>query len=134
MDETAPPPLHPIESQRAIAVLEDAREKLLFLSRITPSISEHKQELSQAVGDEISKLMREQQELEARYESLTRARQEAEVRILLKRWQEQYHLLALQASSNRIRKKEINEELKSLAHALRESAKHLSRSLKVYPY
>ena len=81
-DEPAAPHLHPIESQRAIAVLEDAREKLLFLSRITPSISEHKQELSQAVGDEISKLMHEQQDLEARYEALTRARQEAEVRRL----------------------------------------------------
>jgi hypothetical protein len=80
--EDAPPPqLHPIESQRAIAVLEDAREKLLFLSRITPSISEHKQELSQAVGDEISKLMQDQQQLESQFEALTRARQEAEVRI-----------------------------------------------------
>lgn len=78
--EAPPPPLHPIEAQRAIAVLEDAREKLLFLSRITPGISEHKQELSQAVGDEIQKLMAEQQELEARFEALTRARQEAEVR------------------------------------------------------
>ena len=83
-EELAPPVLHAIESQRAISVLEDAREKLLFLSRITPSISEHKQELSQAVGDEISKLMHEQQVLEARYEELTRARQDAEVRSLIR--------------------------------------------------
>lgn len=74
-----PPPLHPIEAQRAISLLEDAREKLLFLSRITPSISEHKQELSQAVGDEITKLMGEQRVLEERYEELIKARQDAEV-------------------------------------------------------
>ena len=49
--------LSAIEAQRAIAVLEECLEKLAFLGSITPDVLAHRDELSQFVGDEISRII-----------------------------------------------------------------------------
>ena len=62
--------LGPIESQRVIAVLEETVEKLEFLGTITPNVLTQREELSKMVGDEISRLIEGQRDLEQRYENL----------------------------------------------------------------
>ncbi|OQR92126.1 hypothetical protein ACHHYP_04079 [Achlya hypogyna] len=62
--------LSPVEATRASAILEETIEKLSFLGSITPDILQHREELSQVVGDEISRIIQEQRRLEAKYESL----------------------------------------------------------------
>ncbi|RHY27414.1 hypothetical protein DYB32_006792 [Aphanomyces invadans] len=62
--------LSPIEATRASAIIEEAIEKLSFLGSITPDILQHREELSQVVGDEISRIIQDQRRLEAKYESL----------------------------------------------------------------
>lgn len=59
-----------IESARISAVVEEALEKLSFLASITPDVMAHRDELSQIVGDEITRIIQEQRSLEARYEEL----------------------------------------------------------------
>ena len=58
--------LSAIEAQRVIAVLEECTEKLVFLGSITPDVLAHCDELSQFVGDEISRIIEEQRQLERR--------------------------------------------------------------------
>ena len=60
--------LRPIMAQRSIAVIEDCLEKLAFLGSITPDVLAHRDELSQFVGDEISRIIDEQRRLEQRYD------------------------------------------------------------------
>ena len=72
--------MNPVDAQRTIALIEDAIEKLSFLGSLTPDIMAHRDELAAAVGEEITKLIEEQHNLEKRYEDLTRQRAEAEVR------------------------------------------------------
>ncbi|GLE08271.1 hypothetical protein PINS_up019322 [Pythium insidiosum] len=62
--------LTPTESLRACGILEEALEKLSFLGSITPDILQHREELSQIVGEEISRIIQEQRQLEAKYEKL----------------------------------------------------------------
>ena len=57
--------LSPIEAQRAVSVLEETVEKLTFLGSITPDVLQHRDELSKFVGDEISRIIHEQRQLEA---------------------------------------------------------------------
>jgi hypothetical protein len=66
--------LSPVEATRASAILEETIEKLTFLGSITPDILQHREELSQVVGDEIARIIREQKQLEAKYESLVSQR------------------------------------------------------------
>jgi hypothetical protein len=54
-----------VESERIVAVLEDAVEKLTFLDSITPDVLQHRDELSKFIGDEIQRTMNEQQSLES---------------------------------------------------------------------
>ena len=48
-----------IESARISAVVEEALEKLSFLASITPDVMAHRDELSQIVGDEITRIIQE---------------------------------------------------------------------------
>eukprot|EP01138_Halocafeteria_seosinensis_P014921 gb/GECG01015232.1/.p1 GENE.gb/GECG01015232.1/~~gb/GECG01015232.1/.p1 ORF type:complete len:393 (+),score=101.58 gb/GECG01015232.1/:1-1179(+) len=107
--------LNPVDAQRSIALIEDAIEKLSFLGSLTPDIMAHRDELAAAVGEEITRLIEEQHNLEKRYEELTRQRSEAE------------------ATSTRMLKKQITDEIQSLSQRLRESTKQLSRNLKENP-
>ena len=62
--------LSTVEAQRVIAILDETLEKLTFLGSITPDVLQHRDELSQIVGDEISRIIHEQRDLEAKYEEL----------------------------------------------------------------
>ena len=57
-------PLSFIESRRVAVVIEDAIEKLTFLESISPDVLQHRDELSKFVGDEISRIISVQRQLE----------------------------------------------------------------------
>lgn len=103
-----------VESVRVGAIIEEALEKLSFLASITPDIVAHRDELSQTVGDEITRILAQQRTLESRYEELVGQR------------------LALKAMSNK-RYKENQDEVRTVARALRESTNELCRNLKGNP-
>ena len=104
-----------IEAARISAVIEEALEKLSFLASITPDVMAHRDELSQIVGDEITRIIQEQRGLESRYEQLIKQR------------------TALKALSNKTKFHENQEQVKEVAKALRESTKELCRNLKGNP-
>jgi hypothetical protein len=104
-----------IESERIIAVLEDAVEKLTFLDSITPDVLQHRDELSKFIGDEIQRTMNEQRALESRYEELIEKR------------------AVVKGMHNKNRYKEIQDEIQDISRALRESTNNLVRSLKENP-
>ena len=104
-----------MESERIVAVLEDAVEKLTFLDSITPDVLQHRDELSKFIGDEIQRTMNEQQSLESRYEELIEKRAE------------------MKGMNNKSKYKEVQEEIQDIIRALRESTNNLVRSLKENP-
>lgn len=104
-----------IESERVIAIIEDAAEKLHFLDSITPDVLQHRDELSKFIGDEIERTMSEQRALESRYEELIEQR------------------AAMKGTHNKSRYKEIQDEIQDVSRALRESTNNLVRSLKENP-
>mmetsp|Transcript_34645 Transcript_34645/g.92166 ORF Transcript_34645/g.92166 Transcript_34645/m.92166 type:complete len:233 (-) Transcript_34645:1636-2334(-) len=107
--------LSAIETQRAIAILDETIEKLSFLGSITPDVLQHRDELSKFVGDEISHIIYEQRQLEARYEELIAQRG------------------ALKGLANKSKYKEVQCEIQDVSRALRESTKNLCRNLKDNP-
>jgi IQ domain-containing protein G len=107
--------LKPIMAQRSIAVIEDCLEKLAFLGSITPDVLAHRDELSQFVGDEISRIIDEQRRLEHRYEELIAQRG------------------ILKGLSNKSKYKQNQIEIQDVSRALRESTKNLCRNLKDNP-
>jgi len=104
-----------VESARISAIVEEALEKLSFLASITPDVMAHRDELSQIVGDEITRIIQEQRGLETRYEELIAQR------------------ASLKALSNKAKYKENQEQIKEVARALRDSTKELCRNLKGNP-
>lgn len=104
-----------IESARISSIIEEALEKLSFLASITPDVMAHRDELSQIVGDEITRIIQEQRGLELRYEELIAQR------------------ASLKALSNKAKYKENQELIKEVARALRDSTKELCRNLKGNP-
>ena len=108
-------PLTCVESQRAAAILEETIEKLTFLEAITPDVLQHRDELSKFVGDEISRIIREQRQLEQRYESLISQRG------------------TLKGLANKCKYKEVQNEIQGVSRALRDSTKNLCRNLKDNP-
>ena len=107
--------LNIVESERIVAVLEDAVEKLSFLDSITPDVLQHRDELSKFIGDEIQRTMNEQRGLEARYEELIEKR------------------AVMKGMHNKNKYKEVQEEIQDISRALRESTNNLVRSLKENP-
>jgi len=104
-----------VECERIIAILEDTTEKLSFLDSITPDILQHRDELSKFIGDEIARTLLEQKKLEKRYEELIEQR------------------ASMKGMVNKIRYKEVQDEIHDVSRALRESTNNLVRSLKENP-
>ena len=77
---SSPTQLSMLEALRVTAILQETLEKLSFLGSVTPDISQHREELSQIVGDEISKIISDQKMLEERYEDLVAKRGALKVR------------------------------------------------------
>ncbi|KAF0690502.1 Aste57867_18092 [Aphanomyces stellatus] len=107
--------LSPIEATRASAIIEETIEKLTFLGSITPDVLQHREELSQVVGDEISRIIQDQRRLEAKYESLISQRG------------------VLKGLANKSKFKENQKEIQEVSRALRESTRSLCRNLKDNP-
>ena len=107
--------LKPVMAQRSCAVIEDCLEKLAFLGSITPDVLAHRDELSQFVGDEISRIIDEQRRLEQRYEELIAQRG------------------VLKGLANKSKYKQNQIEIQDVSRALRESTKNLCRNLKDNP-
>ncbi|KAF1793730.1 hypothetical protein JG687_00011426 [Phytophthora cactorum] len=107
--------LTPTESLRACGVLEESLEKMSFLGSITPDILQHREELSQVVGEEISRIIQEQRQLENKYEKLIAQR------------------AVLKGLANKSKFKENQREIQDVSRLLRESTKSLCRNLKENP-
>mmetsp|Transcript_17383 Transcript_17383/g.54281 ORF Transcript_17383/g.54281 Transcript_17383/m.54281 type:complete len:141 (-) Transcript_17383:835-1257(-) len=104
-----------VESRRVAAVIEETVDKLNFLDSITPDVLQHRDELSKFVGDEISRIISEQRQLEQRYECLINQRG------------------TLKGLTNKSKYKEVQSEIQDVSRALRESTKNLCRHLKDNP-
>jgi hypothetical protein len=104
-----------VESQRACIILDDTVDKLEILGVMAPESTEIKDELSQLVSDEISRIIEEQRRLQARYEELIMQRSQ------------------LKNVTNKSKYKEIQTELEEVATALRYATKVLCRNLKENP-
>ena len=107
--------LSDLEAERIIAIVEDATEKLGFLDSITPDVLQHRDELSKFIGDEISKAMSGQKDLEREYERLIEER------------------AAMKGMVNKSKYKVVQEAIQDVSRALRESTNNLVRSLKENP-
>lgn len=104
-----------VEAFRAQMLLEDSLKKLEFLTSISSNANVHRDELTQFMGDEISRIIQEQRDLEKQYEGLIATRG---------------HLKGL---CNKAKFKEIQTQIQDVSHKLRESNKSLCRNLKENP-
>lgn len=107
--------LSEVEAFRAQVLLEEALRKLHFLTSISSSASVHGDELTQFMGDEISRIIQEQRDLEKKYEELIATRG------------------SLKGLCNKGRFMETQREIQDVAHRLKESNKSLCRNLKENP-
>mmetsp|Transcript_63679 Transcript_63679/g.136859 ORF Transcript_63679/g.136859 Transcript_63679/m.136859 type:complete len:386 (-) Transcript_63679:98-1255(-) len=107
--------LSEVEAFRAQVLLEEALRKLSFLTSIASSASVHGDELTQFMGDEISRIITEQRDLERRYEELIATRGN------------------LKGLSNKAKFLDTQREIQDVAHRLKESNKSLCRNLKENP-
>lgn len=107
--------LTPVEAAQAQALIRAATEKLSLASVITVDADEQAAELSRSVGDEISRVILEQKQLEQRFEALISQRG------------------LLKAMPNKTKYKENQKELHDVAEQLRNSTKVLCRNLKENP-
>jgi len=104
-----------VEAYRVATVFDETLQKLAFLSSIAPDVLAHRDELSQFVGDEISRIIKEQRSLEKRYEELISQR------------------ATLKGLANKSKYKANQQELGEVSRMLRESTKNLCRTLKDNP-
>lgn len=104
-----------VEAFRAQVLLEEALKKLLFLTSISSSASVHGDELTQFMGDEISRIIQEQRDLEKKYEELIAQRG------------------MLKGLTNKAKFKDIQREIQDVAHRLKGSNISLCRNLKENP-
>jgi len=107
--------LSEVEAFRAQVLLEEGLKKLSFLSSISTSASVSGDELTQFMGDEISRIIQEQRDLERKYEELIAARGQ------------------LKGLCNKARFMKTQTEIQEVAHRLKESNKALCRNLKENP-
>lgn len=121
-----------------------ACDKCLRGHSIQPDVLAHRDELSQFMGDEISRIIREQRALEKRYEELIAQRGALKAglcTVVAAGWQlcsrslarvcARVGLVLVQGLSNKTRYKENQREIQDVSRALRESTKKLCRNLKV---
>lgn len=107
--------LQAVEAFRAQVLLEEALKKLNFLTSMNTSASVHGDELTQFMGDEISRIIQEQRDLERQYEQLIADRGQ------------------LKGLCNKSKFKGVQTKIQEVAHKLKESNKSLCRNLKENP-
>lgn len=104
-----------VEGFRAQVLLDEALKKLHFLTSISTSSSLHGDELIQFMGDEISRIIQEQRDLEKKYEEL-----------IAKRGQ-------LKGLCNKGEYLAVQRQIQDVAHKLKDSNRQLCRNLKENP-
>ena len=98
--------LNAVEALRGQILLEDAIKKVQFLSCLSTNASNmHRDELTQFMGDEISRIIQEQRDLEKKYEDL-----------ILKRG-------TLKGLMHKQEFQEVQAKIQDVSHRLRESNK-----------
>ncbi len=108
--------LQPADAFKVSAILSESVQKLEVLSLLAPENSAvSKEELSDLVNDEISRIIEEQRRLQARYEELIMQRNQ------------------MKNMTNKPKYKEIHTEIEEIATALRYATKVLCRNLKESP-
>uniref|UniRef100_A0A6S8JR28 Dynein regulatory complex protein 9 n=1 Tax=Dunaliella tertiolecta TaxID=3047 RepID=A0A6S8JR28_DUNTE len=107
--------LSPVEAAHVYAVLKRTLDKLALVGIITVDPKVQAQELTQSVGEEITRMIAQQKHLEQRFEELVSA---------------QHHLRHL---PNKSKLRENQAELQHVAESLRQSTKQLCRNLKDNP-
>jgi len=107
--------LSDVEAFRASVLLEESLKKLHFLTSIQGSNSVHGDELTQHMGDEISRIIQEQRDLEKKYEELISERGK------------------LKGLCNKTKFIETMSHITEVAHKLKDSNKNLCRNLKENP-
>ena len=108
--------IKPHEAFRIQALLKDSTKKLNFLGRVMQmSKSKEQNDTTEIMGDEISRIISEQRQLEQKYAELVKERS------------------VLTGISNKTKFEEIKEQIKEVANSLRENTKHLCRVLKDNP-
>eukprot|EP00197_Chlamydomonas_leiostraca_P007849 CAMPEP_0202859022 /NCGR_PEP_ID=MMETSP1391-20130828/1320_1 /ASSEMBLY_ACC=CAM_ASM_000867 /TAXON_ID=1034604 /ORGANISM="Chlamydomonas leiostraca, Strain SAG 11-49" /LENGTH=393 /DNA_ID=CAMNT_0049538019 /DNA_START=96 /DNA_END=1274 /DNA_ORIENTATION=+ len=103
------------EAAHVYAVLKHTLEKLGLVGVITVDPKVQAQELTQSVGEEITRMIAQQKRLEQRFEELVSAQH------------------ALRDLPNKSKLRENQAELQQVAEALRQSTKQLCRNLKDNP-
>eukprot|EP00392_Amoebophrya_sp_AT5.2_P003000 g3005.t1 len=104
--------LNPVEAVRAQILIDNAVKKLSFLSNLGGG---ERDELTQFMGDEISRIIREQRQLEKQYESLIHKRG------------------TLKGLMNKAEFQKVQGKIVEVSSALRESNQALCRNLKENP-
>jgi len=107
--------LSEVEAFRARVLLMEAIKKLNFLTSVSTSASAHGAELTQFMGDEISRIIQEQRDLEKKYEELIAQRG------------------ALKGLTNKKKFIETQKEILDVSLQLKDSNKQLCRNLKENP-
>lgn len=109
-------PIKPHEAFRIQSILKDASKKLNFLGRVMQmSKSKERDDTTEIMGDEISRIISEQRQLEQKYAELVKIRS------------------SLTGISNKSKFEVIKGEIKEVANSLRDNTKNLCRVLKDNP-
>ncbi|KAF4666958.1 hypothetical protein FOZ61_009046 [Perkinsus olseni] len=109
--------LSPIESFKVNVLLDEALNKFQFLNSLGTNASIHREELTRFMGDEISRSIMDQKELQTRYEALVTLRDQQLSNKL----------------SDRVRLQEIQTTLNDITTRLGERNKNLCRNLRSNP-
>ncbi|MEW5302600.1 MAG: hypothetical protein WDW36_005369 [Sanguina aurantia] len=107
--------LNPADAVHVFALVKATLDKLSLVGSITVDPKVQAQELTQSVGEEITRMIADQKALEAKFEELVSAQ----------------HVLRNLPNKSKLR--ENQTELQQVAEALRQSTKNLCRNLKDNP-
>lgn len=110
--------LKPHESFRIQAILQETIKKIDFLDRVSQASNAKttgQEDATEMMGDEIARIINEQRRLENHYSNLVDMRGK------------------LIGISNKQKYAEVKQEIKEVAHALKENTKNLTRVLKDNP-
>jgi chromosome segregation ATPase len=115
-DNAALVQLSPSESVIAATLLDEAVNRLQYLSTVAPDVVAHREELSEFVGREIESIIDRQHALEARYEELVALRS------------------SLRGFANKSRYKEAQDEIAEVTRDLRATTRLLCKNLTDNPH
>eukprot|EP00698_Gefionella_okellyi_P011356 TRINITY_DN2989_c0_g1_i3.p1 TRINITY_DN2989_c0_g1~~TRINITY_DN2989_c0_g1_i3.p1 ORF type:complete len:284 (-),score=58.69 TRINITY_DN2989_c0_g1_i3:468-1319(-) len=108
-------PLSTFEAARLSAIVEEAIERFTLLEHITPDVTAQRDDLAEAVGSEIARIIDEQQALQQRYEILLGQRHQ------------------LKLAANKTKLAETQQEIEKVSKDLTQVTQALCRHIKENP-